>query len=212
MREWLPQGYRGVCELEVKRSRFITTLARVESEDAARELVADVRRTWPDARHHCTAFVVEVPGAHPIERSSDDGEPSGTAGRPMLDVLRGAGLAQVVAVVTRYFGGVKLGTGGLVRAYSDAVSLALESAPRVRPSTSPVFEMEFSYADAARAQDACAASGLAVVDSDYGEAVTLRVAGDEEVLRRLAAEIVRGEVAIHPRGVRLVEEPVTDDR
>lgn len=211
MRVWLPRGYREVGELEVKRSRFLTTLARVEHEDAARELIADVRRTWPDARHHCTAFVVEVPGAQPVERSSDDGEPSGTAGRPMLDVLRGAGLTQVVAVVTRYFGGVKLGTGGLVRAYSDAVGGALAVAPRVRPVASPVFEIDFSYADAARAHDAFAAHGLAVVDGDYGESVTLRVAGPEDLLRTLAAEIVRGEVAVRPRGQRLVEEPVTPD-
>ncbi|GMA41458.1 IMPACT family protein [Mobilicoccus caccae] len=207
MSVWLPQGYREVSELEVKRSRFLTTVARVEDEAGAREVVAEVRRTWPDARHHCTAFIVEMPGAQPVERSSDDGEPSGTAGRPMLDVLRGAGLAQVVAVVTRYFGGVKLGTGGLVRAYSDAVSLAIDGAPRVRPVVSSVSEVTFSYADAARAQDAFAAHGLRVLDSEYGEAVTLRVAGDGELLRGLAAEIVREDVAIEPRGEHLVEEP-----
>lgn len=208
MSVWLPQGYREVSELEVKRSRFLTTVARVEDEAGAREVVAEVRRTWPDARHHCTAFIVEMPGAQPVERSSDDGEPSGTAGRPMLDVLRGAGLAQVVAVVTRYFGGVKLGTGGLVRAYSDAVSLAIDGAPRVRPVVSSVFEVRFSYADAARAQDAFAAHGLSVLDGEYGEAVTLRIAGDGEVLRGLAAEIVREDVRIEPRGEHVVEEPV----
>lgn len=204
----MPRGFREVTELEVKRSRFITTLARADDEDAARAIIADVRGTWPDARHHCTAFIVEVPEAQPIERSSDDGEPSGTAGRPMLDVLRGAQVAQVVAVVTRYFGGVKLGTGGLVRAYSDAVSLALDGAPRVRPVVSPVFEVEFSYADAARAQEACAAAGLRVVGEVYAEAVTLQIAGDGEQVRTLAAEIARGEVAVIARGELLVEEPV----
>ena len=87
---WLPRGYRAESELEVKRSRFIATLARADSEEAARDVIASVRGAYPDARHHCTAFVVEVPGAQPIERSSDDGEPAGTAGMPMLEVLRGA--------------------------------------------------------------------------------------------------------------------------
>ncbi|HOA88438.1 MAG TPA: YigZ family protein, partial [Propioniciclava tarda] len=122
---WLPRGYRAESEFEVKRSRFLTTLARVDAEEAAREVIADVRRVHPAARHHCSAFIVEVEGAQHIERSSDDGEPSGTAGAPMLGVLRGSGVTQVVAVVTRYFGGVLLGTGGLVRAYSDAVAEAL---------------------------------------------------------------------------------------
>lgn len=208
MRTWLPRGYREVTELEVRRSRFLTTLARVDDESAARALVADVRSRWPDARHHCTAFIVEVPGAQPLERSSDDGEPSGTAGRPMVDVLRGADVAQVVAVVSRYFGGVKLGTGGLVRAYSDAVSGALERAPRVRPVVSSLYEVEFSYADAARAQEVFAAHGLGVLGGDYGAAVTLRVAGDGPLLRALAAQIAHGEVDLRPCGRRVVEEPV----
>ena len=88
-------------------------------------MIARVKSQWPDARHHCSAFIVAVAGQHDVEHSSDDGEPSGTAGRPMLDVLRGAELGQVCAVVVRYFGGVLLGTGGLVRAYSDSVHAAL---------------------------------------------------------------------------------------
>lgn len=204
----LPLGYRAVAELEVKRSRFLASVARCDDEPAAREFVAAVRRRWPDARHHCTAFVVEVPGAQPIERSSDDGEPSGTAGRPMLDVLRGADLTQVVAVVTRYFGGTKLGTGGLARAYSDAVASALDGAPRVRPVTTPLFALAFSYADAARAGEVFAAHGLTVVDADYRDHVTLRVAGDETMLRGLAAQIVHDDVDLRPLGDRVVEEPV----
>ena len=107
------------AEVEDRGSRFLCTLRRVATEDDARALVAALRREHGDARHHCSAFVLGADGA--IQRSSDDGEPAGTAGAPMLDVLRGAGLSDVAAVVTRWFGGTLLGAGGLVRAYSDAV-------------------------------------------------------------------------------------------
>ncbi|GAA1964816.1 hypothetical protein GCM10009817_00720 [Terrabacter lapilli] len=114
------------AELEVRRSRFICDVAPASSEEAARAFVEQVRSTSRDARHHCTAYVLGADGA--TLRSNDDGEPSGTAGAPMLDVLRGRGLTDVVAVVTRWFGGTLLGTGGLIRAYGDAVSLALDGA------------------------------------------------------------------------------------
>lgn len=112
-------------ELEIKRSRFLTRLRRVATEDEARAVIEERRSTFFDARHHCSAFVLG-PDARSA-RSSDDGEPAGTAGIPMLQVLQKNSLTDVVAVVTRYFGGVKLGAGGLVRAYSDAVAQAVEA-------------------------------------------------------------------------------------
>lgn len=111
------------AEVEIRRSRFLTKLRRVTTEDAARGVVEDCRRTYVDARHHCSAFILGPDGA--TARSSDDGEPSGTAGVPMLNVLHHHGMSDVVAVVSRYFGGIKLGAGGLVRAYSDAVAQAV---------------------------------------------------------------------------------------
>lgn len=113
-------------ELVVKKSRFIAHLAPVGSVADADEVIASVRRQYWAARHHCTALITGITGDQ--ARSSDDGEPSGTAGIPILEVLRRRGLTDVVAVVTRYFGGVKLGAGGLVRAYSTAVSEALDAA------------------------------------------------------------------------------------
>jgi uncharacterized YigZ family protein len=114
------------AELEVKRSRFVATLAPATSEGSARGLIEQVRAGSRGAGHHCTAFVLGPDRA--TERSNDDGEPSGTAGAPMLDVLRGRGLTDVVTVVARWFGGTLLGTGGLIRAYGDAVSLAVDAA------------------------------------------------------------------------------------
>lgn len=119
------------AEIEVRRSRFVCDVAPASTEEEARAFIDDVRSCSRDARHHCTAFVLGPDGA--TMRSNDDGEPSGTAGAPMLDVLRGRGLTDVVAVVARWFGGTLLGTGGLIRAYGDAVTAALDVArPRVR--------------------------------------------------------------------------------
>ena len=125
-RRYLTLASPASAELEVKRSRFVCDLAPAATEESARAFVDQVRARSRDARHHCTAFVLGPDGA--TLRSNDDGEPSGTAGPPMLDVLRGRGLTDVVAVVTRWFGGTLLGTGGLIRAYGDAVSTAVDAA------------------------------------------------------------------------------------
>ncbi|WET81217.1 YigZ family protein [Amycolatopsis sp. QT-25] len=127
----------GVHEIEIRRSRFLCALAPVASEEAARAVITARKKADPAARHHCHAFVIGVDGtlgqrdaqrerAPRIERSSDDGEPAGTAGTPMLEVLRRRELTDTVAVVTRYFGGVLLGAGGLIRAYGQAVSEAVD--------------------------------------------------------------------------------------
>jgi uncharacterized YigZ family protein len=121
-------------EDRVEKSRFIASAARAESSDDARAFVDSVRAEFPDATHHCFAFAAGPPGNSAAVGASDDGEPAGTAGRPMLSVLMNSGVGEIVVVVTRYFGGVKLGKGGLVRAYTGAVQHALrelETAERV---------------------------------------------------------------------------------
>src|SRR5690606_19439535 len=126
-------GARVDAEIEVKRSRFLCRLVRVETEEAVRGVIDSARREHYGARHHCSAFVLGTASApDQVRRSNDDGEPSGTAGRPMLEVLSGRGLIDTVAVVTRYFGGTMLGAGGLARAYSDAVSAAIDGAMKNR--------------------------------------------------------------------------------
>ncbi|GAB7021669.1 YigZ family protein [Salidesulfovibrio brasiliensis] len=118
-------------EETIKRSRFITTVARVESPEEARAFVAEIKEEYPDATHNCWAFAAGPPGDTARVGMSDDGEPHGTAGKPMLTVLLHGGVGELAVVVTRYFGGIKLGTGGLVRAYSGMVQLGLESLPTV---------------------------------------------------------------------------------
>ena len=117
-------------EDEVRRSRFITTVARAPTREQAEAFIEDVRAEFPDATHNCWAFVAGPPGATATVGMSDDGEPHGTAGRPMLEALLHSGIGEIAAVVTRYYGGVKLGKGGLGRAYAGGVAHALEAMPR----------------------------------------------------------------------------------
>ena len=115
----------GSAEITEKKSRFIATISPVRSPEEANDIIASLRKQYWDARHNCSAMIIGERGE--FSRCSDDGEPAGTAGRPMLNVLTGAELTNVCAVVTRYFGGVLLGTGGLVRAYSGAVQEGLKA-------------------------------------------------------------------------------------
>jgi uncharacterized YigZ family protein len=124
----IPAGRVRIEEV-ILRSRFITTLAPVPAVEAARNLIAEVRAEFAGANHNCFAYLVGPPRSSAQVGMSDDGEPGGTAGRPMLAVLSGSGLGDVAVVVTRYFGGTKLGTGGLVRAYSGGVKAALAEVP-----------------------------------------------------------------------------------
>ncbi len=206
---WLPSGFQSHSELLVRHSRFLTLLARTDDEEAARAAVAGERKRFPDARHHCSAFIVEVPGAQPVERSSDDGEPAGTAGTPMLEVLRGSGVTNATVVVTRWFGGVKLGTGGLVRAYSDAVEGALAAAPRVRPLRRSLFTLTLDHADAGRIQSELLARGVEVLDVAYADRATLTLSNDDDAaLLDVVAHLTRGGASPSPAGTRVIEVPV----
>ncbi|MEV6647106.1 YigZ family protein [Amycolatopsis sp. NPDC051371] len=148
---YLSVARSGVHEIEIKRSRFLCALAPVTSEEAAREFIAARRRAEPGARHHCHAFVLGPDGR--TRRSSDDGEPAGTAGTPMLEVLRRRELTDTVAVVTRYFGGVLLGAGGLIRAYGQSVSDALEVVGVLEHRRLRLVEVAVSYDRAGRLEN-----------------------------------------------------------
>ena len=198
----------GEAEIEVKRSRFLCTLARVEDEKAARAVVERLRRQHWDARHHCSAFVLGPDGA--VERSSDDGEPAGTAGAPMLEVLRGRQVSDVVAVVTRWFGGTLLGAGGLVRAYGDAVRAGLDATGTRRRDLVRELTLEVGHADAGRVESELRARGVAVLDTAYAGHVTLRLGVPTAAVDRLhalVAELTGGTAAAVPAGERWVDRP-----
>lgn len=170
-------------EIEIKRSRFIASCARTDSEEAAREFIAQIRREFPDARHHCTAFLIHQDTGPDTARSSDDGEPAGTAGGPMLKVLTESGLTNVTCIVTRYFGGTKLGTGGLVRAYSEAVQLVLEAAQTVRLITQPSYQLHFPIGEAGKIEAKLTQNGYQILSRDFAQDATLRFAAPLETTK-----------------------------
>lgn len=204
----LPAGTVLHHETEVKRSRFLTEMARVSSPEEARRQIDARKSAMPDARHHCTAFTVAIPDSSPVLHSSDDGEPSGTAGRPMLEVLRGIPLLDTVAIVTRYFGGTLLGTGGLVRAYSDAVKECLEGAPLVERRVFPVWETLLPHADGGRYLSELDLAGLAATPEYLAEGVRARIVtplADE--LAKLLARLSSGKLSVSRVGSAAVETP-----
>lgn len=205
------RGTLAVGELEVRRSRFLTWVGRADDGDAARELIDAARAEYPDARHHCSAYLHEVPGSNRVARSSDDGEPSGTAGRPMLDVLAGSGMTDIAAVVTRYFGGVKLGTGGLVRAYSDAVAATLAEVEVHVRRERLLRAVEVGAAEAGRVEAELRSRGFDIVDTDWGARVRHLVAVDPADLAGLdgaLAALSHGELVTSDAGRRMVETPL----
>lgn len=184
-------------EIEISRSRFLTRLERVTTEEEARAVIADVRREHSRAGHHCSAFVLGADGR--VQRSNDDGEPSGTAGAPMLDALVSAGLSDVVAVVTRYFGGVLLGAGGLTRAYRSAVAEAIAGSRRVRRGLRIEAIVHAGYDVAAQLESEARRRGFGIGAADYGERVAQRILVSEEelpVLEALAAELSAGSARV----------------
>lgn len=178
-------------EIVVTKSRFVTTIAPVTDVPDADRVIAEVRRRCWDARHNCTAMVTGVLGDQ--ARSSDDGEPSGTAGVPMLEVLRRRGLTDVVAVVTRYFGGVKLGAGGLVRAYSTSVSEALDRAALVHRRALTRVTVDVPHAEAGRLdnvlRDWVRHHDARLGDPVYGAAATFELWVPRDALGPLQADL-----------------------
>lgn len=196
------------AEIEVKRSRFLALLEPTSDEVAARAFIERVRADHPDARHHCSAFIVSSPGQHDIEHSSDDGEPSGTAGRPMLEVLRGQGLGQVTVVVVRWFGGVLLGTGGLVRAYSDAVREVLVGLDVVRVETLEELAVTVDLGRAGALESALQVAGMVPHERTWrASEVELRIAvPDPERAIEQVASLSGG--AAHVEDVGMVEAEI----
>jgi uncharacterized YigZ family protein len=187
----------GLAEIEVSRSRFLAEASRVSTEEEARAVIERIRREHPDASHHCTAFVLG-PG-RAIERSNDDGEPSGTAGAPILDALRGHALTDTLVVVTRWFGGTLLGTGGLARAYGDVARAALDAAGSIVRVLHRIAVVEIDHARAGRIEHDLRARGIEVLGVEYAAAVRMRMAvRPEDVgdLEHLVAETTGGEVSV----------------
>lgn len=196
-----------MTELVEKRSRFIGQVWRVSSEDDARARLEEVRKQHYDARHHCWCYRIHAGG---VERYSDDGEPQGTAGQPMLNVFQREGVTDVVCVVTRYFGGILLGAGGLVRAYTQAAKDALDAAGVSVVRRWIAMEIPCTYAqfDSIRRE---VLSSTGVVESvDYGTDVLLSALLPESQANDFAARVLdvsAGSVAVLEAGMRFKDVP-----
>lgn len=198
-------------DLEIKRSHFLGLAARTTSEAQAREFIASRRALYPDARHHCSAFIIANPGATPTERSNDDGEPSGTAGKPMLEVVRGNQIFDVTVVVTRYFGGTLLGTGGLVRAYSQATTQALEQLSLCRRSQQYLWQLRAPVGEAGRIEAELRAGGANIVQTRWESQATIELASavaNPTELAALVANVTRGQGRLEAAGTKILELPL----
>ncbi len=161
----------GTAEIIEKKSRFIAETAIVRSEEEASAFLEARRKKYWDARHHCSAYIIGK--ERPLTHSSDDGEPSGTAGRPILDVIKGFDVSDVSVVVTRYFGGTLLGTGGLVRAYSAAAKAGLEASVIAKKVNGLLLSVTIGYDLIGKLQYIAAARGFTQADAEYAENVVL---------------------------------------
>ena len=190
-------------EERIRQSRFITTVGRAETSEAAHAFVGRIRAEFDDATHNCWAFVAGSPGSTADVGMSDDGEPHGTAGRPMLEALLHAEVGEVVAVVTRYYGGVKLGKGGLQRAYSGGVQKALASLPIAERVHRAMVWVAVEYAERDPMVRVAEEMGAVLMDEEYGADVRLKLGVPSQQLgefRHAVAEVTGGKGRIEPAG------------
>jgi uncharacterized YigZ family protein len=180
----------GEGEIVEKKSRFIATVRPVQTEEEALAFIEEMKKKYWDARHNC--YVYSVGKNREYTRCSDDGEPSGTAGRPMLDVLLGEGLYDTAIVVTRYFGGVLLGTGGLVRAYSKAVQTGIEASTVIEKIHGASLKIETDYTGIGKLQYIAGERGLPILDSEYTDRVVLTLLVPADQLDAVQKAITEG--------------------
>lgn len=204
------QNYRTIKEdnqheIEIKKSRFICFLKRIESEEEAKDFIQQIKKEHWKANHNCSAFVLGERSE--IQRSSDDGEPSGTAGVPMLEVLKKNELINVCAVVTRYFGGTKLGAGGLIRAYSGSVAQAIADTGIVEGRLQQEVFVKLEYPNWGKMENFITNEHLAVKDTQFTDQVVVTCMVDENQIDSFEAQVTDllngqvsftvGEVAYH---------------
>ncbi len=208
------QAYRTVAgsgshELEIRKSRFTCSIARATTDEEARAFIAGLKKQYWDASHNCSAYVIGDRGQ--AQRSSDDGEPSGTAGVPMLRVLQKQGLTDTVAVVTRYFGGTLLGAGGLIRAYGQSVSAVVAKVGVVEIQPRLVVAIEADYDEAGKLENSLRTTDYLLQDVDYANTVTFTLQTTDEELPKLelwVAEATNGVCDVVAIGEERVEVPV----
>ena len=188
--------YRGGSgEIIEKKSRFIANIKSVETVEEAQAYIEEMKKKYWDARHNCSAFSVGVERI--TTRCNDDGEPSGTAGKPILEVISGSGVHNIVIVVTRYFGGTLLGTGGLVRAYTDAARAGIENSDIVEKIPGKRIELSMDYTDLGKVQYLLAQNEVFIEETEYTDKVIIHALfpkEEKETLKKKITEATSGRV------------------
>lgn len=184
MKEFITIAESVQSEITEKKSKFIANLFYVENSEEAEKIIKEIKRKYFDARHNCIAYRV-IENGNVIEKSSDDGEPSGTAGAPMLNILQKNNLANVLIIVTRYFGGILLGTGGLVRAYSTSLLQAIDKCSIIKKCFGEELEIELEYSELESFKYYCRNNKISIVEFQYKESIICKIELEEEVKQKL---------------------------
>ncbi|GEL14637.1 YigZ family protein [Pediococcus cellicola] len=199
-------------ELDIKKSRFIANGFRIKTEQEATKFIAEIKSLHHKANHHCFAYMLGVDDH--IQRASDDGEPSGTAGVPILEVLQKNHVHNTLVVVTRYFGGIKLGAGGLIRAYSNATSQLLEQTGLVNRVEQTLLHLTITYAQLDQLTHWLKTHAYQIQDTKYTDQVVVAVAvttHDVDSFQEALKNLFRGQIAFQPQGTQYNEIPFKND-
>ena len=191
----------GTASYEIQKSRFIAYTRHAETEEEARAFVAAIKKKHFDARHNCSAWVLGADSSQ--QKSNDDGEPGGTAGNPILEAIKNHGLTNVAVVVTRYFGGIKLGAGGLIRAYSHTASLGLEATPCLEVKPFCLIEAEMDYGLLGTVENWIRTEQLRTGETSYLDKVTVRLLAEPAACDAVSTELTnltaaQCKISIHP--------------
>ena len=182
-------------EIVEKKSKFIANLFYVETVEEAEKIIKETRKKYFDARHNCIAYRV-LENGQIIEKASDDGEPSGTAGAPMLNILQKNEFANVLIIVTRYFGGILLGTGGLVRAYSDSLLKAIENSKKIVKCLGQQYEIRIDYSEFENFKYYCKKNNIYIEKLEYGEDIVCIISMQNSIKENLKKDYERKNVII----------------
>ena len=177
-----------IAEIVEKKSRFIANIYHVENVEEAEEKIKSTKKKYYDAKHNCIAYRV-IENGKVVEKASDDGEPSGTAGSPMLNILQKNNLCNLVVVMTRYFGGILLGTGGLVRAYSDATQMAIAKSVKVQKVKGIEIKVELEYSNLEIFKYYCKNKEINIVKLEYGENIMANLEMEENIKNTFLRDI-----------------------
>ena len=183
------------AEIVEKKSKFIANLFYIENIEEAEKIIKETRKKYFDARHNCIAYRV-IEDGQIIERFSDDGEPSGTAGAPMLNILQKNGYVNVLVVVTRYFGGILLGTGGLVRAYSDSLTLAIEKSIKIEKRLGNQLEVIVDYSELDNFKYYCRNNKINIIESTFEEKIICKIEMENDKKEKLVEDFNTKKVKI----------------